>query len=262
MKKILVCLTLMLSAVIFTNVYASVGDYFTITDMGGNDLIRFDSNFNFFPEQTKVGLGSSTKPWASLSVSSFTNPINTKDTWSDVPTASSFTIYTMSIASGVIFLADYTIGVDGITQMQTGRTVQASMVFTGAGSATYLRGTVLVHGVNTKGVAVSETIAISTGNTAYYSNNAFLYISSFTARLTYKNTSATTSIFLNVGSGEKLGLSNDVITNTDVYGIREGTALVSPGSVVVDTDYDTVDFVTDPNDSNEYEVYYKIRKAP
>jgi hypothetical protein len=66
------------------------------------------------------------------------------------------------------------------------------------------------------------------------------------------DSSATVNIY--VGTGNKIGLANDINLVSDVYAVNEAGSRVT---AVVNTTHDTIDFVTDGDGSNDYDVWYR-----
>ncbi len=93
---------------------------------------------------------------------------------------------------------------------------------------------------------------------------AFVFVSSIVARITYMNgdSGGNTNVYLNYGCGDKLGLSNDIVSIEDVYSAREGTALVNPDNATVNATYDTYDPIAACDGSTDFDIWYQIRKAP
>jgi len=158
-------------------------------------------------------------------------------------------------------------------------------------STTVLIGCATFYGIDGKGNTVWEAISFSTGTTPLgrstdtgigvcqaqecnanvgmgIGNVTWAYISSFTIQVTsisFEYGLMTASPTFVIGWGQKVGLSNNVIATADVYKITEQggqdvtDTTVSP-AVTVNTAYDYMCFQRLPNNQNEYNVWYRVKR--
>ena len=115
-------------------------------------------------------------------------------------------------------------------------------------------GTLILGGWNAKGVETSETINIST--VSANGNVAWAIISTYTATKTSANFG---DWGICIGLGAKLGLSNDLISASDVFMILEDTTQKNPGSATINTTYDTIIPENVADDSLDYTFGYKAK---
>lgn len=274
MKKILMLIS---ACMIFSGLaFATAGDYVTWQDIANTEFTSIDANGDFQPRRSTIDLGSTASRFSSvvastLNCTSYSNPIIAQDTWVDLPTASSVAIYCAPVASGTIYLANSVLGVNVLTQMKYGRNIWVGCHYRGVDQQKTVVTNFTIAGINCHGESVSEVVTVSTwshmiGGIGKDSSNAYLYISSITVRVTtlFAGAVADTTLEIGIGYGNKIGLSNDIITSTDLISASEGSAISSPGTLKdgIDTTYDTIDFITDANASNDYTVWYKVMSKP
>lgn len=159
----------------------------------------------------------------------------------------------------------------------------------GVWSTTTLRGRLQVFGADGNGNFVSETILFSTASpiqstgtavagdlgqlTSFTTNYgtgrvAFASISSFTATITSMTASIgleRITFALNVGYGNRLGLSNDLRYFGDVYKIVEVGSVTSDqvrNNGLIDSDFNTYWPVLPPNGVRSYTVWYRVKNSP
>jgi hypothetical protein len=248
MKKLVICMIALLAVSVAG--YAQNGDLFaTGTNTGGDNAFRVDSNGK---------------------VISANGILNAKETFIDIPTASSSTFANtitknFVIATLVASGTSYTLAAGDYSDMVFPRTVVAVIQSSNTATITNTSGTgvLTITGVNARGGAVTEVLALSTTTAESY--NAFSSITSFTITLSTAIMTGGTSakVGIGIGTGTGIGLSNDLgLVNGNVYHITDaGTgytlaAFITAGGLVSST-YDTINFVNAPNGSNDYNVWYK-----
>jgi len=258
MKKLIASLIVLFC---FGIANASIGDRFTVTDDGGSDVLRLTSGNQLTPAVSTLELGSSAFPFSEINVSSYTNPIIVTEYFSDLATGTTFAMYTTGEAGISTATATRYFGTSTLTQPGDARNVICAAYFA-VGSATQTA-TIswTIAGTNSLGNSVTETLT-STAPTTVVGNWAYVYVDSVSFTMTNCSETRQYNICIDIGLGNKIGLSNKVVTSTDIYGVKEGTALVSVGSETISTTYNTIDFITDGGGSNDYKVWYKARKAP
>lgn len=258
MKKILACFSILMS---FTLAQAAIGDRWTITDDGGSDIIRITNDGVMTPAKSTVDLGNSSFGFSEINVSSYTKPIVVSEYFSDIVTASTFSVYTTGGAGISTATATRYFGTASLTQPGEARNVQCTAKFDTGLSTQSATITWVVAGVNSLGDSVTETLT-STAPMTVVGNWAYTYISSISFTMTGLSETSNANICLDMGTGNKLGLAGKIVSTSDVFGVKEATVLKSVGSETISTTYNTIDFITDGNGSNDYKVWYKIRKAP
>jgi hypothetical protein len=138
-----------------------------------------------------------------------------------------------------------------------GRCISAAFNFdVGNGTHTAMAGTLTITGISSRGNLVSEVVTLSSGMA--FSNYGYVTINSLVVVMTScAGELAQTTVNVFVGYGDKIGLINDVINSADVYKVTE--AGVNTTTYVVDPTYDTIDFVTNPDNTSDYQVYYRAK---
>lgn len=100
-----------------------------------------------------------------------------------------------------------------------------------------------ITGYNAKGHLVTEGVAIaSTAKGSFYSNNAFMHITSIVP-----DDAAHKSTDVNIGFGQEIGLINDLEKETDIIGLTYDGAYATAdagATLTVNTTYDTVTLPT------------------
>lgn len=275
MKKIFLSLVLLTG--LFSLCFSAIGERWCVSDEAGQDLVAIDSQGNMTPRRAGENLGSMTAAyrWATIystaikvnviDVSSYTIPINCRDYWMDLPVASSITFYSHTSASGTwICGAGKTWGVSTISQAAYGRSVTV-WATVDAAEDTVVSGTATVYGIDCKGNVITEAIGIPAPLAEVESLNAFMYVSSVTFKLNPIGASTGNKTLVNggLGTGTKIGLSNDLVTTTDIIVAGDTTGMLNQKNVgTVNATYDTIAFTNAPNSSKDYVCLYYIRKAP
>jgi hypothetical protein len=116
--------------------------------------------------------------------------------------------------------------------------------------------TLSVVGVNAKGESATEAISFSTntgtGDVAWASITSL----SITASA-YTVSDTATQVTYSVGTGNKLGLVNNLDSFSGVYKVVEDSSDVTPATGKFDADNDTYQPTTATNGTRNYEVHYK-----
>ncbi|MFA6358582.1 MAG: hypothetical protein WCY09_08005 [Candidatus Omnitrophota bacterium] len=114
-----------------------------------------------------------------------------------------------------------------------------------------------IVGTNHRGDTTTETISVSTttGTTATGTGVvAWASITSITGTYTVASSSGAGNVRTVVGSGNKIGLLNDITASGDVKKVIEDGATST--TATINTTYDTIDFATDANATYDYSVIY------
>ena len=183
---------------------------------------------------------------------------NQDNTYLDVAAQSataycSFAISTTALVSGTTTL---TLAAGDFTNTITARNIVAKIGFATGAATTTVVGSLTVTGVNARGIATTSSIAISTttatGVTAWRSITSIaVTVTSITGRANSENA------LIQIGSGNAIGLLNDVVSASDVVKVIEAGAVTT--TYTVNTDYDTITFVNAPDGSKDYQVTQKVR---
>ena len=224
---------------------------------------NFDSNAAPLTTNT-WDLGTSALKWKAIHISSGINGgIIQSQSWVTPVIASSNTVYSVKFTTTALQGISSTT-VAGITRMATSRNVTVSCDFSlynAVSDTQVVNGNVTINGVDNKGNTVSEII-ISSNGTEIAGNVAWSYINSITHNITFGQSTKvyTAGVVVNVGLGTKIGIAGDINYQTDILLVNEnGTSIkYNNSSLSINTNYDTIDFVTDfPGTAVYYSILYR-----
>ena len=164
----------------------------------------------------------------------------------------------VSTATLVLGATSWTVGDTRVTNILEPRNVTADVDFSRAEATTTVTGTLVVTGTNAQGTSTTDTLTISTN--AATGVVAFSQITSVAWTITAISggdtaTGSTDDGNLEVGSGNVIGLANGITAAADVYKVIEDGADIS--TYTANATYNTIDFATDPDASNDYVIYYR-----
>lgn len=205
---------------------------------------------NITIEQGNLGIGGKLDVQSGI--------LNVHETFIDIAAASQTAYCDVDISTATLIAATttQTLANADYTDIITPRNVTAVVTFDTGVATTTVTGTLTVTGTTTRGTSTTESITVST--TSATGNIAWRTITSLAWSITAISGRAdSTEASLQVGSGNKIGLSNDITAAGDVYKVIATGALESSSSYTLSTTYDTIDFSDDPDGSSDYEVYYK-----
>jgi hypothetical protein len=113
---------------------------------------------------------------------------------------------------------------------------------------------ITIAGTNSEGESESESFDFDdfTAKTAT-GNVAFAEVDSVTINSV---TGAAAGDVLDLGWGKKFGLLNDISAESDIIKINENNDDADVDDLTISTTYNTVQFETDPDASNDYQVWY------
>ena len=114
---------------------------------------------------------------------------------------------------------------------------------------------ITVSGIRANGKYDTET---STSITGEVLSKAWAYIDSITVDSIAGGVAAID--YLDIGWGDKFGLSGSVYSNTDIYKVNINNVNSLTTSQTINTIYNTIVFTTAPDGTNDYQVWYIIRK--
>ena len=173
----------------------------------------------------------------------------------DIPTASTTSILaTHAIDTTTLTGATtaYTLALGDITDIILPRNLVVDASFSTGEATTTVTGSMVIAGMDQFGISATETLAVSTNSATgavAWSTLLSLTFSDFVI-----SGASTGTINLSVGTGNKIALMNNIRTSGDVLKVIEAGATST--SYVLNTTYDTIDFATDPDASNDYYTYY------
>lgn len=157
----------------------------------------------------------------------------------------------------------FTLAYAGFTDIIHPRNITASYA-TGSTTGTVLTaalGSLVITGIDAKGNAATETLAVSTQPALGTGNIAWRTITSAVLTTTSIDKSDddvnTNTIYVRIGSGVKMGIPADIQAAGDVYKVIEAGSLTTT-TYTLSTTYDTISFATAPNGTNDYTVLYKF----
>lgn len=199
-----------------------------------------------------------TKPQFVRELPADVNLTNAFDVFMDVPTASTssvlnaVTISTTSLAAGT---TTYALALGDYTDVILPRNVTVDVDFATGKATTTVSGTLTIIGKNQFGRSVNETIAVST-NTAT-GNVAFSTITSLVYTAFTITGASEDNILLTVGTGVKIGLSNNITSTANFIKVIEDGATST--TYVGNATYNTIQFASAPDGSKDYQVLYEAR---
>jgi len=177
--------------------------------------------------------------------------LNVRLNFENLASASATGLNSVTIATATLVASatTWTLAGGDVTDMAEARNVTILFATT---TITSLTGSLSVTGTDHRGNAATETIAISTyGSTA--GNVAWRSITS--ATLTVATiVGASGDLLVSFGTGNKIGLLNDILASANVKKVIEAGSAVT--TATVNATYDTIDFATDADGSNDYVVVY------
>jgi len=192
------------------------------------------------------------------------------DNWIDVPTKSStsllgvngVSISTSALVSGGTTFVNGAAGTSNqFTQITYPRNLAIVAYIPGA-TFTSLSGSCAIGGVNAKGITDTETVAVSTN--PVYTSKAWstVNVSSFSG---FAINSTSSTIFLHLGTSNKIGLAGDIRNSSDVYKIVADGVDVSTCAKIgncVSAKYDTMDLdkIVSPTSAVDYIIMYLKKK--
>ena len=177
--------------------------------------------------------------------------INVKQDWI-APAAASTTAYISAdtVEPSTSTPIVYSLELASYTMPATSRNIVAQV----GGDATSFTGTLTIVGKNTRGHRAVEYINISTTSAA--GDIAWSVVDSLTIE-TSTFTSSGTEVDISIGTGDKLGLINDISAVSDVFKIVEDGAFVAVSGDRINFMHSTFTPATATNGKNNYEVHYK-----
>lgn len=204
--------------------------------------------------------------------------LSNAQTWIDVPTASSHTftalgirIATATLVSGGTTLVDgaaYAVGGSNtFLQVTFPRNVVCDVEFLLGEATTTVSGSLIVDGLNARNQETRETIAVTTNSAT--GNEAWAFISTFTlSGFTISGACGTNNVStctVHIGTGNKLGLGDDIRASTDVYKVTIDYVDLSTTSYTIngaDATYDILDTSKSqiPDASKDYRIWLKALK--
>lgn len=186
--------------------------------------------------------------------------VNVSEIFFDIPTASSITyidgnnvIGTISTTTLVSNGTSFALANTDYSNTADPRNVVAVVSLDAGTSTTTVVGSLIISGVDARGNSTTETISIST--TSAVGNKAWSSITSMTVSVTSISPTNSANAHISIGTGDKIGLSNDIASASDVIKVNEGGTATT--GYTLSTTYNTITFVNAPNSSRDYRVIYK-----
>lgn len=253
------------------------------------EAVSVDADGNFLPgDNYQTSLGESTHAWKKLWTANIyvdSGIVNMGEYFVDLQAGTSdeyrvvgFAISTTNVISqtSTYYSADMSTYAPSVP-----RNIVVYSSAAGIGrTTTTISGNLYVFGIDAQGKANSETIYFSTrtpgelGGMTFSSNStpagigvgnvAWASISSFTISVTSYTQSITDqnyNFIFRIGTGFKIGLTNNLTNASDIYYASELSSPVSYTSLSVDTVNDTVKFNRDPDGINDYVIRHRVRTS-
>ena len=232
MKKLIVMLVMICFV---KNVYALSGDMFST---GANEELRIDSS--------------------GVIISSPGGVITAHETFIDLAASATdfYRLVTVTLATATFVSGGTTwlLASTDYSNSPHGRNITIKADFSTGIATAAVTGSGVITGTNMRGSADSETIVFSTVATLGVGVEAWQSITSIA--LTGTVSSAATAIGFAVGTGNVIGLVNNIVKAADIRKVIEAGSLVTTHTA--NAAYDTIDFATDGNGSRDYEVFYNV----
>lgn len=235
----------------------------------GTFIFRVSSSGHILNEVGDGELGSPNYPWAKLYLS--TNGIITStgvsrhhETFVDLPGGDDDVVLNSNnqvLTLATLVTAGTTYIASDLIQSTVPRNViifaSVSVSALSQTSAT-LTATCYIRGLDALGRSTYTYQTVVTTNNAAVGvgNIAWSYISSMTITATSSGTVVIdgNKVDIQIGTGEKIGLVNDLDSTTDIYHVNEAGTVTT--TYTANSTYNTIDFVTDGNSSRDYDVRY------
>lgn len=181
--------------------------------------------------------------------------VNVKQEFVAPVAKSTFSVREISISTASLVGSTTTTG--GITQPAACRNIRIVAAFGTSTATSTITGSSVLTGYDARGESQTETISFST--TTGTGVKAWSKISSFVTTIsTYTTaTGVESTCKISIGTGDTLGLNNDITSYTDVYKIVETQADVTPTSSNISATYNTYTPADVPDGTSNYEVHYK-----
>lgn len=175
--------------------------------------------------------------------------------WYNPPAASTITVaHTVSLTTAAVAISTT---ITAITNMAKPLSIRCSFDTT-TGSSN-VRGNVVITGFDAMGEAQTETMDINSLTVAE-SSGAYSSITSIKYTITANADGAGCSnLYCNAGPGRLLGFANKVTSSDDIIKVVENGTHTT--AYTINTTWNTIDFVTDPNGSSYYEAWYTVQTS-
>lgn len=144
----------------------------------------------------------------------------------------------------------YSLALSSYTMPATSRNITAVI----DGGATSFEGTLTIAGLDARGHSAIEVVNIST--VAASGNVAWSVVDSLTVE-TSTFAASGTEVDINIGTGDKLGLINDISAVADVFKIVEDGNFVAVSGDRINVNYGTFTPSSATDGTKNYEVHYK-----
>lgn len=238
MKKLLLSLVVLMFVVSVAKVYAAS------EGRANKDMFATGQNQEFKVDEYGVPVSS---PAGVIAVHETFNAIATAS--SDTYRLCTLTVATATFVSGG---TTWTLASGNYVNKPHGRNITIKADFSTGIATAAVVGAGLVTGTDLRGNSQTETIVFSTVATLGVGVRAWQSVTSIACTGTVS--SAATAIGFAVGTGNVIGLANNIIKSDNIRKVIENGALTT--TYAANAAYDTIDFVTDGNGTIIYEVWY------
>lgn len=220
---------------------------------------------------TRVGeLGSPTAKWLKLyipndAIQTSTGLMRHSEFWLDLPASDDDAILdaqtnVLTLTSLASAPTTYIRGQD-LTQPNVPRNIVIFASVTAGGvsvTSTVLTATAFISGLDSLGRSTFtyQQVVTTAGATAGLGTIAFAQVSSITITVASTGTVTVLNNLVNfqIGTGDKIGLVNDLDSVGDIYHVSEAGVVTT--TYTANAQYNTIDFATDGNGARDYAVRY------
>ncbi len=224
------------------------------------EVSHYDSDVAPFSNNTR-DLGTSSLKWRTIYSSGIAGGIIQSQSWVDMAAASSITVFSVAFTTTTLTTGT-TVWTQAITSPATPRNITAGFDFSAYNAVAgtqVVNGTVSISGMDNHGNTLTEVIVSSRVEIA--GNVAFVRVDTITINVTFGQSTNqyTAGVYANIGMGSKIGIAGDLNYATDLISVNEaGTNIkYNNASLSLNTNYDTINFVTDADASNDYFISFK-----
>jgi hypothetical protein len=195
----------------------------------------------------------------------YTGIILLPEYFSDVPTADTDAVKNSGAIAVATARAGKFYGLSDLTQPTYPRPITFRVDYLLGKTTAFVYTVVTATGTDIRGTYLSEVLSdpFAIGEAIFSSNTlttqaCFATLGGFTVKAGTTSTPSTDQLWYDVGFSSQVGLSNDLVAATDIVRVKEATAITT--TYRTDIIYNKMSFVTAPDGSNDYTVWYKVRK--
>lgn len=226
----------------------------------GSYVLRVTSGGHIFGgDQATNELGSPDYPWYRINTA--TGLTNHHETLIDLAAKSSFAFFAdgVGISTDTLAAGGTTFTTQDITQSAVPRNAVVLATVTtvvGQSTLTITSGNAYIEGINSVGVSTNEYVSlVSTGDASVGRGNvAWAHISSVTVKNIVFSRTPDATLYIYIGTSDKIGLANDIDNINDIYKVTDDR--VAKTGYTANAQFNTITNETTPNASVDFDYWY------